>query len=65
MAVFPAFFAQGASFSTISIGVFSEVFLESKNGLHGNASFSRRIRGFFSRVFADGLFLMFISSQGI
>jgi hypothetical protein len=45
-----------AIFSTIYIGVFSEVFLESKNVLRGEAPFSRRKHGFLSRVFADGLF---------
>jgi hypothetical protein len=36
--------------------VFSEVFWESENVFRGEASFSRRKRGFFRRVFADGQF---------
>jgi hypothetical protein len=48
-----------------ALGVFSELFLKSKNALHGEAPFSRRKRGFLVRVFAAGLFLMIISPQVI
>jgi hypothetical protein len=47
------------------IGVFSEVFLGSENALRSEVSFSRRNLSFLSRLFAVGLFLMIISSQGI
>jgi hypothetical protein len=40
-AVFRCFSFKGAIYSPISIGVFSEVFLQSKNVLHAEASFSR------------------------
>jgi hypothetical protein len=58
-------FRKGAIFSTIYIGVLSEDFLESEIALRGETPFSRRKRGFLSRLFADGRFVMFISSQGI
>jgi hypothetical protein len=53
---FPGVFRERAIYSTRSIGVFSVVFLKSKNVLHGEAPFSRRKRGFLGRVFADELF---------
>jgi hypothetical protein len=59
------FFAQRAISSTRSIGVFFEVFLKLENVLHGEVLFSRGKRGFLARLFAVGLFLMIISSQGI
>jgi hypothetical protein len=63
--LFYGVFADRAISSPRYLGVFSELFLKSKNAFYGEASISRRKRGFFSRVFADGRFLMFISSQGI
>jgi hypothetical protein len=51
---FPGDFRRRANFSPRYIVVFLDVFLEPKNVLLGEALFSRRKRGFFSRVFADG-----------
>jgi hypothetical protein len=59
-AVFPAFFENGVIFSPRYIRVFSELFLESENVFHGEASFSRRKRGFLDRLFADGQVHLFV-----
>jgi hypothetical protein len=67
VAVFPAFSRRGVFFHN-ALSRISGVFWGSKNGLRGEASFSRRKRGFFSRVFAEvqvHLFVMIISSPGI
>jgi hypothetical protein len=58
-------FRKGANYYKGYIGVFSEVFLESENALHGEALFSRRKQRFLVRLFADGLFLMITSPQSI
>jgi hypothetical protein len=57
---FPAFFENGVIFSTRYIRVFPVVFLGSKNVFHGEAPFSRRKRGFLSRVFAIGQVHLFV-----
>jgi hypothetical protein len=58
-------FRKTATYSKGYLGVFSELFLKSKNALRGEALFSRRKQGFLVRLFADGLFRMIISPQVI
>jgi hypothetical protein len=63
---FPRRFSLKGDFSPIYIRVFPVVFLESKHALRGDISFSRRKRGFLSRVFANGqvhLFVIIISRR--
>jgi hypothetical protein len=62
---FPGVFRKTATYSKGYIRVFSELFLGSKTALRSEAPFSQGKHGFLVRLFADGLFVMIISSQGI